>query len=370
MTVTDNRKSARARGKRAGEATRRRFLAGTVAAGAGLAVSGPLILVPGKAKAADKLVWVSYGGQNQEAQEKAFIKPFIEETGIQVSTTSGPDGAKIKAMVQTGNVEWDVVNFSGALATGLEQEGLLEPIDKSLIDMSDMMFPDWIRPASVGWYYYTGGIAYDPKRHPMGKHPRTWPQFWDVAKIPGRRGLRPRPEETLEMALLADGVDPKKLVPLDVERAFKSLDKIKPHVANWIKGTPETITLIQRNEVDFTFTYSGRVNAAQDSGVSVEFVYETPLSSPSLMGIPKGTKNKAAAMKLLAYFFRPDRQLAYVDLIDGYSPVSRKAYAKLSDKKKAKLPDPSNPAGAWVDIDWWGKNYTAVNKRFQEWLLT
>lgn len=350
--------------------SRRRFLAGGVAAGAALAVGGPLIIVPGKAKAAQKLVWVSYGGQNQEAQEKAFIQPFIKETGIEVVTTSGPDSAKIKAMVQTKNVEWDVVNFSGALATGLEDQGLLEPIDKSLIDMSDVLFPEWIRTASVGWYYYTGGIAYDPKRHPMGKHPRTWPQFWDAKGFPGRRGLRTRPEENLEMALMADGVPAKKLYPLDIERAFKSLDRIKPNVAVWIVETPKTITMIQTNEVDFTFTYSGRVNAAQDSGVSVEFVYETPLSSPSLMGIPKGTKNKDAAMKLLAYFFRPDRQLAYVNLIDGYSPVSRKAYAQLSAAKKGKLPDPGNPNGAMIDIDWWGKQYAEVEKRFKLWMLT
>ncbi len=350
--------------------TRRRFLAGTAMAGAGLAVSGPLIIVPGKAKAAERIVFVSYGGTTQEIQERVFIKPFMKETGIEVISASGPDAAKIKAMVQTKNVEWDLVNLTGAMATGLEDDGLLEPLDKSRFDAADMLFPDWLRQASLGWYYYTGGIAYDPKRHPAGKHPRDWKQLWDVKAFPGRRGLRTRPEENLEMALMADGVAAKDVYPINIDRAFKALDRIKPHVPVWIKETPKTVTMIQTNEVDFTFTYSGRVTQAQDQGVSIDFVYETPLSSPSLMGIPKGTKNRDAAMKLLAYFMRPDRQLEYVDAIDGYSPASKKAYAMMADVKKKKLPDPANPSALMADIDWWGKNFIDTNKRFQEWLLT
>lgn len=171
------------------------------------------------------------------------------------------------------------------------------------------------------------------------------------------------------MALMADGVQPKDLYPLDVERAFKAMDRIKPHVSVWIKATAQTITLLQSGEVDFDFTYSARVENAKAQGASLEFVYETPLSAPGLLGIPKGSKNKEAAMKLIAHFMREDRQLAWGTAKPGYSPQNRKALDRLAPEMKAKLPDPDNPAAAFIDIDWWGENYVEVSKRFKEWLL-
>ena len=49
-----------------------------------------------------------------------------------------------------------------------------------------------------------------------------------MKKFPGRRALRNHPIATLEAALMADGVAPDKLYPLDVDRAFKKLEEIKP----------------------------------------------------------------------------------------------------------------------------------------------
>ncbi|ODV43375.1 hypothetical protein AWV79_17990 [Cupriavidus sp. UYMMa02A] len=37
----------------------------------------------------------------------------------------------------------------------------------------------------------------------------------------------------LEFALLADGVPKDKLYPIDVQRALKSLDRIKKNVVKW-----------------------------------------------------------------------------------------------------------------------------------------
>src|SRR2546421_6111599 len=39
--------------------------------------------------------------------------------------------------------------------------------------------------------------------------PHSWADFWDIRKYPGKRGLRHSAKYTLEIALLADGVDAK-----------------------------------------------------------------------------------------------------------------------------------------------------------------
>jgi putative spermidine/putrescine transport system substrate-binding protein len=331
------------------------------------AIAAPAIIIPGRALASQKIVFVAYGGTTQEAQEKTVINAFRQETGIQVITASGPDVAKLKAQVRTGNIEWDVVSFIGSQAVAAAREGLLEKIDYSIVDASDMFLP--AKEATLPWYSYGGGIGYDPRRHPAGKHPRDWPQFWDTRTYPGRRGLRSRPDENLELALMADGVPAKALYPLDVDRAFKSLDKIKPHVAKWMEQTPQTISLLQANEVDFVFTYSGRVEAAKKQGLMLDYVYEANIVTPAYMCVAKGTKNRQASMKLVNYFLRPDLQAAFCNTM-GYAPVKRTAIPLLTPEVRAQQPNLDDSKTAVTDVEWWADNFAEANKRFKEWLIT
>ena len=63
-----------------------------------------------EAGAAD-LVFVSSGGTYQDAQNKAYVHPYAKETGKEVTSVSqgGALAGRIKAMVEAGDVQWDVV---------------------------------------------------------------------------------------------------------------------------------------------------------------------------------------------------------------------------------------------------------------------
>ena len=65
-------------------------------------------------------------------------------------------------------------------------------------------------------------MAWNTKLVSADAAPRSWKEFWDVARLPGKRGLWKRAPQTLEVALMADGVEPRNLYPLDVDRAFRS----------------------------------------------------------------------------------------------------------------------------------------------------
>lgn len=347
-----------------GAVSRRSVLTTGGLIGAGL-LAAPA-LVSRRTAAAESLVYVSYGGATEDAEVESFLKPFTADTGINVIAASGPDIAKLKAQAMTGNAEWDVVDFIGSQAIAADRAGVLEKIDYTVVDDTDMFVPK--EEASFPFYVYGGGIAYDPARHPDGKHPTDWAQFWDAKAFPGRRGLRNRPDENLELALMADGVPAKQLYPLDVDRAFRSLDRIKPHVAKWIAETPQTISLIQSNEIDFVFTYSGRVQAARKQGVSIAYVYDANIVTPAYTCVAKGTRNKAAAMKLASYFAKPERQAQFCNIL-GYSPIKRSAIKLLTPETLAQQPKLDDPKTAVTDIKWWADNFVEVNKRFKEWLL-
>ncbi|MDE0651814.1 MAG: extracellular solute-binding protein, partial [Gammaproteobacteria bacterium] len=73
---------------------------------------------------------VSWGGSYGRAVEEATIVPFTEATGIPVNLGAYNGGlAEIRAQVDIGNVQWDVVSLEIADAVQACDEGLLEPID-------------------------------------------------------------------------------------------------------------------------------------------------------------------------------------------------------------------------------------------------
>lgn len=344
--------------------SRRRFLAGAASA-----LAAPAILRPGSASAADTLVFVGWGGSQQKIYDEVVLQPIARELGITLINAYGPDLAKLKAQVTVGRVEWDLMSLTGAMAVGAEREKLLEPIDYSIVTNAQYLtLPK--REACLAWYLYWGGIGYDPKRHAAGKFPTTWPQFWDAKAFPGRRGLRNRPDEILEVALLGDGVPPKDLYPLDVDRAFKSLDRIKPHVAHWIAQTQQTVSLIQSNEIDFNYVYKGRVLAAQTEGVSIEVADEYPLVNTTIVGVARGTRNKTNTMRFLNALLKPEMQAAFVNALPGTGIVTNNAAPFVKPDVLRMLPDVSSPKVAINNDDWWADNYLTVAPRFKEWLLT
>jgi putative spermidine/putrescine transport system substrate-binding protein len=334
---------------------------------AGTALAAPAILAASPARADESLVFVGYGGSTQAGYEKYHVDPFVADTGIKVTRGSGPDLAKLKAMVQTGKVEWDVVLLVSAQGVEAERQGLLEEIDYSIVKKVEMVFP--ARRCCFPFTTFWSVIAYDPRRLASEKVPTDWPGFWDVAKFPGRRAIRDRVEENLEIALMADGVAPKDLYPLDVDRAFKSLDRIKPHITKFVLQTPQTVSLVQTGEIDLSYTYAGRVVAMQDDGVSMEYKTGQPLLMPNYVGVVKGTKHREAAMRLLDYFMRPDRQVAFNNAMPGSGIVARAGIAQLTGKTAALEPDYDSPETTKLNVDWWADNYPALSKRWKEWLL-
>ena len=83
------------------------------------------------------LSFTSFGGVYQEAQRKAWLKPYTALTGVQFNEDENSSNATIKTQVETGKVTWDVVDVGNDF--GLEaNKDLLEPLDYTLIPRDEM----------------------------------------------------------------------------------------------------------------------------------------------------------------------------------------------------------------------------------------
>ena len=103
----------------------------------------------GAALAEGSMVFTSWGGTTQEAQKKAWVDPFATASGVTVKEDGPTDYGKLKAMVESGNVDWDVVDVEGDFAVAAAKAGLLEPIDFSVVKKDDLD-PRFVTDHSVG----------------------------------------------------------------------------------------------------------------------------------------------------------------------------------------------------------------------------
>ncbi|MGL5183096.1 extracellular solute-binding protein, partial [Herbaspirillum huttiense] len=87
------------------------------------------LLFSGAASAAE-LTLVNFGGANGNAQKVAYVEPFQKSTGTKVVTAEfNGELAKLKAMVETKKVSWDVVEIDGGDLTRACDDGLIEKLD-------------------------------------------------------------------------------------------------------------------------------------------------------------------------------------------------------------------------------------------------
>ena len=189
---------------------------------------------------AAQLTIVNFGGANGNAQKKAFYEPFDKATGTKIVPVEyNGEQAKIKAMVDTKNVSWDVVEVeSPDVARGCD-EGLFERLDWSKIGPKSDFVPAAVTDCGVGIFVWSTVLGYDGAK--LKTAPTSWADFWDVKKFPGKRGMRKGARYNLEFALMADGVAPadvyKVLATKDgADRAFKKLTELKPNIQWWEAG--------------------------------------------------------------------------------------------------------------------------------------
>ena len=141
----------------------------------------------------ESISYVGAGGAYQAALRQAYFIPLAERFGIEVIEDSpNKTPAQWVTAAETGNIGWDVSSTGVADAAALIKTDTLEELDLSVVDIRDLLDP--IRKLSP---YMGGGqatwsivLAYNTDVYPGDSGPKTWADFFDVEKFPGRRALR------------------------------------------------------------------------------------------------------------------------------------------------------------------------------------
>ncbi len=313
---------------------------------------------------AQEMVFTSWGGTTQDAQGKHWAAPFTEATGINVVMDGPTDYGKIKAMVEADATAWDVVDVEFDWAIQAGQQGLLEPLDFSVIDKA-ALDPRFVSDFAVGSFYYSFVLGYNPANFADAK-PATLADLFDTAKFPGKRTFyKWSAPGVIEAALLADGVTPEGLYPLDLDRAFAKLDTIKGDII-WWEGGAQSQQLLASGEAPIGFFWNGRLAALQADGMDVGISWDQNITAADALVVPKGTKNKEAAMKYIAAATGAEAQAAFA-AETGYAPINTGSAALMDEAIRATLPDQQTAVQINADMAYWAAHRDEIGNRWYAW---
>lgn len=313
------------------------------------------------------LTFSSAGGAYQDAQEAAWCRPFAAATGATVRL-DGPsyEDAKIKVQVESGNVSWDLIDQSVWWVKA--HEHWLEPIDKSVVDISQLSpeFRSQVTDFAVPNLLYSMIQMYDNKF--AADPPRSWIDFFDFDKYPGKRGFPTYAAiAPMEVALLATGTPPDKLYPMDIDTALAKLEPVKQHLV-FYDAFAVASQQLEANQVALTLIPSGRGYDAVNNGAQYSGQWNQNFAYTQCTVALKGGKHRQAAMEFINFTLSPQAQTPIPQLI-AYGNVNPKASPTLNELQTAYLPTTQEHIDQSIVADptWWSANYEAAFKKYAEW---
>lgn len=333
----------------------RRQLLGLLAA-MGLAGTAPA------AAQTRRLVVCNWGGDALRHQPTAWGIPFERQTGIKVEFDGGgPSFGKIRTMVESRNVVWDVCDANLAAALNLGRRGYLEPIDWSRVDKAKVR-PGFYNEWGVSHFLYSFVLTYDRRRY-GDNPPKTWADFWNLRDFPGTRTLPDRILGALEGALMADGVaaDRASLYPIDERRALEKIREIKANTVFWKSGA-ESQQLMRQGEASMGMIWHTRsVVLRRERNSRIDFTWNQGLLIPAGWLVPKGNPAGKAAFDFIAATQSPESQVELLRLM-GNGPANPAAAALVpADLKPDNPTDDANMAvQILADPDWHAENQDRV----------
>lgn len=343
---------------------------GLIAAAAAAAV---LPSVRSARAATGEVIIATTGGLMTNSLQAHFYKRFETETGIKVRAVAIelPDQwARAVAGARTGSVPFDVVT---ATPPDLVQHAdLLQNLDcAAMPGIVANALPNGC--TSKGIIRTVGGmtLTWSKKAFPNGG-PQSWADFFDVAKFPGPRSLPDTGDREWWLpvvALLADGVPRDKLFPLDLDRAYKKLDAIKPHVAAWWKSGDNSMQILRGGDAVMSMLYSSRSVPLAKTG-DFDFTWNGAIRDTGNWAVLKGGPNTENGVRFLDFFVQnPAEHLPFSTAVSFDSNNKEAAAQVPAEERRYRSSYPENYEKLIIaDYEWIAGVRSKMRERWVSWL--
>lgn len=336
---------------------RRRF-----SALAGAALAAPYVR---PARAAEEVVFASYGGGIEQYLRKSVIPDFEKETGIKITYVVGTAlSLYSRVMATRARPEIDIYWANDLTHAAGKQMGLYAPIDPRAISNLDNLIPGAKQADNIGVISSVSGsgIQYNSEKFKqMGwAAPTSWLDLWDP-KYKGKVGMYSinilYSQELLGVIARLMGGDEKNIAPgLKKIRELKEIGQIAA-TAN----TPaEMDNILAQGQAWITYNGSNRALTIKAQGAPFEFVNpkEGAVVFSLYLDPIKGAPHPVPSQKFIDFLLRADVQTRIADSI-YYGPTNRNA--KMHPELEAALG--LGPGGRQMQL-----NRAMMNQELDNWI--
>ena len=323
------------------------------------------------ALAQGEVVVVTGGGLFERGLRENIATAFTKATGVNVrfvASSPGERAVKTKAMNEAKRVEWDIVLSSETHARLLKDYLLMDVCARAKIPVEN------IAPGGCQSFGALGVIGGLPMVHRTdaygGRRMASWADFFNVSTFPGPRGLPNygSPTVVLMAALQADGVPKDKLFPLDFDRAFRVLDRVKPQVAVWWKSGDQSQQIFRSKEVVAGQLWSGRALDLVSENLPLHVVWDGAPTDEAYWVVLKDGPNTANALRFLNHFYASVEGHAGFYNTSKWDTANRAFLRSIPEAERGKHPGLFIDRMARENHDWTVTNAAEINRRWNEWI--
>lgn len=318
------------------------------------------------ASAQETVTVAAFGGEYQKQTGDAWFRPAAEKLGLRLAMDIVGTAADVRAHVQGGKTNWDLVLLAGSSCATVAAEKLVQPLDYGVIDTTGIP-RDMVGERTVGVLQYSTVLAWNKERV-KGEGPKNWADFWDTKRFPGPRGFDARATFSLEIALMADGVPIDKVYPIDVDRAFRKIQQIRPNIATYFANGAVAVQLLKDGEVDMLPLFENRVYELIRDGFPLAFTLNQAIVDINCLVIPNGTPKRDQAMRMIAEIVKPAMN-ARIATTSDMSPTNTKIFElNLIPAERARQLSslPANMSNQlFLDANWWVPRLSELSQRYK-----
>ena len=283
-----------------------------------------IMLLPVSISAAEKVYvynWTEY-------IPEAVLQQFTKETKIKVIYTTYDSNETMYAKLKLVRGEgYDVVFPSTYFVNKMSREGMLQPLDHSLIpnigELDSAVLDKEFDPGnvySVPYMWGSTGIAVNTDIIDAALV-TSWRDLWS-SEYKGQLLLQDDMREVFHMALKIKGHSSNTRDPKEIEAAYNLLKELMPNVLLFNSDSPRLPYLA--GEVNIGMIWNGEAWMAQEENPSIKYVYPAEGANFWIdsFAIPKGAKNIGNAHKFIDFMLRPDIAALCVEENGFASPVT------------------------------------------------
>jgi putative spermidine/putrescine transport system substrate-binding protein len=321
-----------------------------------IAALSAIALAP--AAKAEQVVVATFGGSFAEDTKTCNIQPFEQATGAKVVLQLGNSvqhAAAIRAM--GGKPTYDVAYMDNSLATQLNAEGLLAPLDTAKL----ASYPDVDKAAFgpsnsyVAFEISATAITYNPKV--VTTPPTSWNDLFDP-KYKGRIAIGDVTGTSGVQFLMA--VNKMRGGTLDnMEPGFAAMKELADNSVTLYTQADQLVSLFQRGDIVIAPWYPDRTGAQIDKGLDLAVAYprEGAVGIKPVLVIPKGAPNLDLALKYVDAVLSTAGQTCFsgrqyaapVNTKVALADKIKKIVATGDDYKNLWFPDPQAVAAHLVE---------------------